>query len=75
MIKCAGCWQEESQCICGPFGTSPVKDCWYETSESKDILLNIVKEKFLFGKDGTLYCRKCKNENIACVCMEIDDER
>jgi len=42
---------------------------WYETEEGKKQLLEIINEKFSFGKDGAIYCRECKNECVACVCM------
>lgn len=46
---------------------------WHETEEGKQQLLEIVNEKFSFGKDGTIYCRECKNESVACVCMNDED--
>lgn len=26
VFKCAGCWKNECECICGPFRTAPVQD-------------------------------------------------
>lgn len=46
---------------------------WYKTEEGKQQLLEIVNEKLSFGKDGTLYCGECKNESVACVCMNDED--
>lgn len=47
-------------------------DCkchWSETKEDKQQFLEIVKEKYSFDKNGNIYCRECKNEYVACVCM------
>ena len=73
------CWQEE--CICGRYGSAPVQDPfiatkpWHETESGKQQFLETVNSLFIFEKDGTIYCRECKNESVACVCMEDNNER
>lgn len=39
------------------------------TEEKKQALLEAINERFSFSKDGSIYCRECKNESVACVCM------
>lgn len=46
---------------------------WHETEKGKQQLLEIINEKFSFEKDGTVCCRECKNESVACMCMEVDN--
>jgi hypothetical protein len=48
---------------CGKCGENTLED------KCKQQFLNIIKEKFSFGKDGTIYCNECKNEIVACICM------
>lgn len=48
---------------------------WSETEEGNKKLLEIINEKFLFDKDGNAFerekfCEECKNELIACVCLD-----
>ncbi len=58
--ECDKCGEHAVECGCSRR--------WYETEEGKQQLLDIINKKFSFGKDGTIYCRECKNESIACVC-------
>lgn len=39
------------------------------TEEKKQEILEAINERFSFSKDGSVYCRECKNEPVACVCM------
>lgn len=58
------------------YTTVPIDKKWYETDEAKQRLVELVdmvNEKYSFGKDGTMYCRECKNDPVACVCMDIDE--
>ena len=56
VIKCSGCWQIE--CICGTFGTSPVKNSFF------GMVVEIKDEVFM---------KCCSKSAYDCVCMEIDD--
>lgn len=47
---------------------------WHETEEGKKQFLDMLNSVFSFAKDGTIYCRECKNESVACMCMRMDDE-
>ncbi len=47
---------------------------WYQTEEGKQEFLDQLNHKFSFDTDGNIYCRECKNETIACVCMGEDEE-
>lgn len=41
--------------------------------EEKDIIINLdifpPSDLYLFDGQGNIYCRECKKETIACVCM------
>ena len=57
--ECDKCFEHCLDCKCH----------WSQTEEGKKRLLDILNAKFIFSKDGTLYCRECKNEPVACVCL------
>lgn len=47
-------------------------DCrchWSETEIGNQQFLDIINENLFFSKEDTLYCRECKNESLACVCL------
>lgn len=48
---------------------------WYETSEGKQQLLDIINRGFIFDKEGNAYCRECKNETVACVCILENEDK
>lgn len=58
--ECEKCGEHALECGCH----------WSQTEKGKKQLLDIINEKFSFKKDGAIYCRECKNESVACVCMD-----
>ena len=61
--ECDKCGEHSLECACD----------WNKTEKGKQQLLDIINDKFSFGKDGTIYCLECKNESVACVCMNDED--
>lgn len=45
---------------------------WSKTEQGKNHLLKLINQRFSFDKEGHIYCLKCKNEPVACVCMGDD---
>lgn len=50
---------------------------WYDTEHGKQQLLDIINGKFAFMQNGRIipreeFCEECKNEHVACVCMDED---
>lgn len=46
---------------------------WSETEEGKKSFMDLINKKYLFDAQGNIYCRECKNETVACVCMGEDE--
>lgn len=45
---------------------------WSQTEEGKNHLLKLINQRCSFDREGNVFCRECKNESIACVCMNED---
>lgn len=65
--KCDACGNHTLECIY----IEPCREnSWYETEEYKKQLLDSINEMFFFGIVGNMFCHVCKNEYIACVCLD-----
>lgn len=52
------------------------ENLWYETEEGNKQFLDTLNDTFWFQPDGTAVrkddsCHTCKNELVACVCLEL----
>lgn len=70
--ECNKCGLDDIECKCYVY---ELEERIQMVEERLNALTEIVKHTSQYiRKDATIYCRECKNESIACVCLREDEQ-